>query len=124
MSPIHRGSGNQYVQRKSELYRAHIRRKLAAYERHIQLGLIAQGLLQYLAVSFRRVAWFNFHSYIRTAAPQRPPSEWVLSHALRHSWPDFLRDSSQSAILRKFLAAKISPARCGYSDAFARDKAP
>ncbi len=123
MTPIHRGSGKQYVQRKSETYRAHIRRKLAAYERHIQLGLIAQGLLQYLAVSFRRLTWFNFHSYIRTASPQKPPSEWVVSHVLRHTGPDFLRGSSQSTILKKFLATKISPERCGYFDAFGLDKA-
>jgi len=116
MNSIHRGSGKQYVQRKSELYREHIRRKLGAYERHIQLGLIAQGLLQYLALSFRRVAWFNFHSYIRTASPQKPPSEWVVSHALRHTWLDFLSGSSQSTILKKFLASKISPQRCAYSD--------
>ena len=118
MTPIHRGSGKQYVQRKSELYREHIRRKLGAYERHIQLGLIAQGLLQYLALSFRRVAWFNFHSYIRTASPQKPPSEWVVSQALRHTWPDFLLGLSHSNILKKFLAAKISPARCGHLHAF------
>jgi len=123
MTPIHRGSGKQYVQRKSETYRAHIRRKLAAYERHIQLGLIAQGLLQYLAVSFRRVTWFNFHSYIRTACPQKPPSEWVVTHALRHTWPHFLRSSAESTILKKFLAGKIDPRRCGYSDAFELDKA-
>ena len=123
MTPTHRGSGKQYVQRKSETYRAHIRRKLAAYERHIQVGLIAQGLLQYLAVSFRRLTWFNFHSYIRTASPQKPPSEWVVSHALRHTWPDFLKGSSQITILKKFLAAKISPQRCGYSDAFGLEKA-
>jgi len=123
MTPIRRGSGKQYVQRKPEIYRAQVRRKLAAYERHIQLGLIAQGLLQYLAVSFRRVAWFNFHSYIRTAARQKPPSEWVVSHALRHTWPDFLRGSAPSAILKKFLATKISRERCGYSDALDLDKA-
>src|SRR6266516_1878932 len=123
MTPIHRGSGKQYVQRKTETYRAHVRRKLAAYERHIQLGLIAQGLLQYLAVSFRRVAWFNFHSYIRTACPQKPPSEWVVSHALRHTWPDFLRGSLESRILKKFLASKISPERCPYSDIFQLDAA-
>ncbi len=123
MTPIHRGSGKQYVQRKTQAYRAHVRRKLAAYERHIQLGLIAQGLLQYLAVSFPRVAWFNFHSYIRTACPQKPPSEWVVSHALRHTWTDFLRGSSQSAILKKFLATRISPERCGYSHALELDKA-
>src|SRR6266540_894679 len=123
MTPIRRGSGKQYVQRKSEIYRANIRRKLAAYERHIQLGLIAQGLLQYLALRFRRVAWFNFHSYIRTACPQKPPSEWVVSHALRHTWPDFLRGSFESRILKKFLASKISPKRCAYSHALEVDKA-
>ncbi len=123
MTPIRRGSGKQYVQRKSEIYRAHIRRKLAAYERHIQLGLIAQGLLQYLALSFRRVVWFNFHSYIRTASPQKPPSEWVVTHALRHTWLDFLRGSSQAAILKKFLASKISTKRCPYSDIFQLDAA-
>ena len=121
MNPIHRGSGKQYVQRKSKPYREHIRRKLGAYERHIQLGLIAQGLLQYLALSFRRVAWFNFHSYIRTASPQNPPSEWVVSQALRHTWPDFLLGSSQSSILKKFLASKISPARCGYREVLELD---
>jgi hypothetical protein len=123
MTPLHRGSGKQYVQRKPEIYRAHIRRKLAAYERHIQLGLIAQGLLQYLALSFRRVVWFNFHSYLRTACLQRPPSEWVVAQALRHTWPDFLRSSSSTFILKKFLAAKISPARCGYSDGCQLDTA-
>src|SRR6266516_4160524 len=123
MTPIRRGSGKQYVQRKPEIYRAHIRRKLAAYERHIQLGLIAQGLLQYLALSFRRVVWFNFHTYIRTASPQKPPSEWVVTHALRHTWLDFLRGSSQAAILKKFLASKISTKRCPYSDIFQLDAA-
>jgi hypothetical protein len=123
MTPIHRGSGKQFVQRKPERYREHIRRKLAAYERHIQLGLIAQGLLQYLALAFRRVTWFNFHSYIRTASPQKPPSEWVTAHALRHTWPDFLRGSLQSLTLKKFLATKIDPQRCGYLDVFNLDKA-
>ena len=123
MTPLHRGSGKQYVQRKPQIYREHIRRKLGAYERHIQLGLIAQGLLQYLALSFRRVVWFNSHSYIRTASVQKPPSEWVVTHALRHSWPHFLRGSAASAILKKFLASKINPAPRAYSDAFSLDKA-
>jgi DDE superfamily endonuclease len=123
MTPIHRGSGKQYVQRKSEIYRQHIRRKLGAYERHIQLGLIAQGLLKYLGVCFRRVASFNFHSYIRTASPQKPPSEWVVSYALRYTWPDFLANSPESRILKKFLARKINPDRCGYSEVFDMRKA-
>ena len=118
MPPIRRGSGKQHVHRKSENYRQQIRRKLAAYERHIQLGLIAQGLMQYLALNFRRVMWFNFHTYIRTAAPQKPPSEWVVAQALRHTWPQFLRGCPQSLNLKKFLASKINPRFCGYSDVF------
>lgn len=123
MTPLHRGSGKQYVQRKSATYRAHVVRKLAAYERHIQLGLIAQGVLQYLAITFRRVAWFNFHSYIRTAAPEKPPSEWVISQALRHTWPEFLQGSPQAVILKKFLASRIDPRRCAYLGTFTLDEA-
>ena len=115
MKPIRRGDGSQHPHRQSESYRQAVRRKLAAYERHIQLGLIAQGLLQYLALHFRRVVWFNFHTYIRTASPQKPPSEWVVSHALRHTWPAFLASSPESVTLKKFLATKISLARCGYA---------
>ncbi len=123
MVPLWRGSGKQYLHRRSPLYRQHVQRKLSAYERHIQLGLIAQGLLQYLALSFRRITWFNFHSYLRTAAPQKPPSEWVVAQALRHTWIDFLRSSPHSAILRKFLALKISPKRCAYAELFTLAKA-
>lgn len=114
MTPIRRGSGKQHVHRKSEIYRQHLRRKLAAYERHIQLGLIAQGLMQCLALNFRRVTWFNFHTFIRTAAPQKPPSEWVVAQALRHTWPQFLRVCPQSLNLKKFLALKINPRFCGW----------
>ena len=123
MTPIKRGSGKQHVHRKSETYRNNIRRKIGAYERHIQLGLIAQGLMQYLALSFRRVTWFNFNTYIRTSEPQKPPSEWVVSHALSQSWPQFLRGSTKSLALKKFLKSKINPRFCGYSEVFNLDKA-
>jgi hypothetical protein len=95
---------------------------LGASERHIQLGLIAQGLLQYLGACSRRLAWFNFHSYIRTAAPEKPPSEWVVAQALRHTRPDFLANSPVSRILKKFLARKVVTDRCGYSAALELDK--
>ena len=114
MTPLHRGQGNQHLHRKSDHYRQQVRRKFAAYERHIQIGLIAQGLLQYLALSFRQVVWANFHSYIRTAKPSLPPSEWVVAQALRHTWPHFLRFSPSAATLKKFLANKIDPQRARF----------
>src|ERR1035437_1165120 len=100
-----------------------VRRKLAAYERHIQLGLMAHGLLQYLAVTFSRAVWLSFHSFIRTATPQKPPSEWVVSRALRHSWPHFLVGSPESQTIKKFLVSKIHLDRCGYADILGVGKA-
>ncbi|HET7101194.1 MAG TPA: transposase, partial [Terriglobia bacterium] len=123
MKPIRRGSGNQTLDHRSPIYRQHVRRKLAAYQRHIQLGLIAQGLLQYLALRFRRLVWFNFHSYIRSASPQKPPSEWVVALALRQTWPDFLANCTESRILKKFLASKIIPKRCPFFQLLDLDKA-
>ena len=112
MTPIRRGSGNQHLHRQTEGYRRAIRRKFAAYERHIQLGLIAQGLLQYLALTFRCSVWRHFSSYLRTMKTEAPPSEWVVTLALRNTWHDFLRFSPRSFILKKFLMAKLDPRRC------------
>ena len=123
MVPIWRGSGNQDLTRRSPKYREQVQRKMAAFERHIQLGLIAQGLLQYLALGFRCLSWANFISYIRTAAPHQPPSEWVVAHALRHSWYDFLRFSPESLTLKKFLAPKLSSNFPAYAELFQLDEA-
>jgi len=38
-----------------------------------------------------------------------------MTHALRQSWPHFLAVSPESLILKKFLASKINPDRCGYA---------
>lgn len=43
MTPLRRVTGNQYLHHKSKDYRNAVRRKIAAYHRHIQLGLIAQA---------------------------------------------------------------------------------
>ena len=67
MQPIRRGDGNQYLHRRSPAYREQVRRKLAAYERHMLLGLIAQGLLQYLAVSKPAAVW----QHIRRGVPTK-----------------------------------------------------
>jgi len=123
MTPLRRGEGNQHLHRKSAQYRQQVRRKFAAYERHIQIGLVAQGLLQYLALAFRRATWRSFNSYTRTAKTDRPPSEWVVAHALRHTWPDFLRVSPQAVILKKFLSDKIALQRANNRHIFGLDLA-
>lgn len=107
MTPIRRSSGNQYLHRKSEDYRIAVKRKIAAYHRFIQIGLIAQGLLQYLSVTFTTPVWHAFGSWLRTIRPGIPPTEFVTSIALRNSFPDFLASSPQDDSFTKFLQDRI-----------------
>ncbi len=111
MIPIRRGDGNHSLHRQSDQDRAQVRRKLAAYERPIQIGLIVQGLLQYLAVFHRPTGWRFFGSWRRTVNLALAPSERVVAHALRNSLPDFLLSLPWSDTLKKFLGPKLAPER-------------
>jgi DDE superfamily endonuclease len=110
MTPLRRVSGNQYLHRKDKRYRTAVRRKLHAYHAHIQLGCIAQGLLQYLAIHFSTSVWQSFSSWLRTMTLDLPPSELVVAHALRATLTDFLRIGPTDAKLRKFLTRIVGSA--------------
>lgn len=89
MLPIRRGSGDQYLHRTSDDYRAGVRRKLRAYHVHVHLGAIAQGLLQHLAINHTAEVWCGFWSWLRTMNSTMPPSELVVANALRTGFPAF-----------------------------------
>jgi hypothetical protein len=103
MKPLSRRSGNQYLHRTSEDYRRLVRRKLEAYHRYVLLGCIAQGLLQYLALSFRVQVWRSSRSWLRTMNPPQPPSEAVVAQALRNTLPEFLVTDPDEHDLKKFI---------------------
>jgi len=107
MKPIKRFSGDQYLHKQSDEYRQAVRRKIDAYHRFVQAGLIAQGLLQYLAAKFPELVFSSFGSWFRTIRPNIPPSEHVTAIALRNTLPEFLSDSSQDSILKKFILERI-----------------
>lgn len=107
MKPRPRRSGDQYLHRESDTYRDQVRRKLSAYHCHIQLGIIAQGLLQCLAVLDARLVWRQFGSWLRTVRPGILPSEQVVAVALRHSLPLFLADSPETNPLAKFIRQRL-----------------
>lgn len=111
MTPLKRVSGNQYLHRKSDDYRNAVRRKLGAYHRHIQLGLIAQGLLQILPASTPKLVWQSFGSWIRTVRPALAPSELVVAVALRNSLPEFLANAAKTSILVKFIRDRLDLSR-------------
>jgi len=111
MTPLRRVSGNQYLHRKSDTYRNAVRRKIAAYHRHIQLGLIAQGLLQILSATKPALVWQSFGSWIRTVRPGLAPSEQVVAIALRNTLPEFLASTAKPSILVKFIRDRLDLSR-------------
>lgn len=111
MEPIPRKSGDQDLRSKSQRYRKAVERKLRAYHLHIQVGVIAQGILQALATTCTSDVWRWFGSWLRTIRPSVAPSERVTALALRNSLPQFLADAAKTHILVKFIRKRIDPGR-------------
>jgi hypothetical protein len=103
MIPLRYRNGNQYLHRKSADYRSRVKRKMRAYHAFIQAGVVAQGLLQYLAVVAPKLVWDSFGSWLRTIRPGIPPSELVVTNALRQTFPDFLLAPAKTDSLTKFI---------------------
>jgi len=111
MTPIRRRSGNQHLHHKSEKYREMVRNKVAAYHRYVQLGCIAQGLLQYLSVKLGKQVWQHFGSWLRTMKTDQSPSEMVVGQALRSSLPHFLATMHGSHELEKMIVENADLSR-------------
>jgi len=111
MPRTRKGCGNQYLHRKTEEYRQKIKRKMDAYHRYVQLGCIAQGLLQYLSVMFGKTVWRHFNSWLRTMNTEKAPSEMVVAQALRASLPQFLVVNHGTHDLEKFIIENADPSR-------------
>ena len=109
MKPRRSKSGNTHVHKESEKYRKDIKRKIAAYRCYIQTGIIAQGLLQMLAVMYAQCVWACFRTWMRTRRPGIPPSEWVVANALQNSMPEFLLNAPDNHIMAKFIRENIDP---------------
>ena len=107
MDSIRSRSGNQYLHLKTASYRDAVRRKLAAYHRHIQVGIVAQGILQCIAITVPQLVWSRFGSWLATVRPGIPPSELVVMTALRNTLPEFLARSAPALIFTKFLRDRI-----------------
>ncbi len=111
MSPVRRGSGDQHLHRKTEEYRKAVRRKIEAYHRFMQVGLVAQGIMAAISTSVPHVVWKSFGSWLRTIRPDICPSEMVVSIAMKNSFPQFLTDENTNPILAKFIIERMDFSR-------------
>ena len=111
MTPLRRRQGNQYLHRETKRYRENIIRKVRAYHLFVHVGIVAQGLLQYLSIACPKLVWRSFGSWIRTIRPGIPPSEMVTMMALREAFPEFLLTGITGSTLAKFIAESVDPNR-------------
>jgi Transposase DDE domain len=103
MKPLRWRNGNQHLHHETLQYRERIKRKMHAYHTFLHAGVVCQGLLQYLSAAQPEMVWNSFGSWLRTVRAGIPPSEWVVAHALRQSFPQFLLTASQNNPLAKFI---------------------
>ena len=107
MKPLKRRSGNQYMHKETEHYRQAVRRKLGACHCFLQMGLIAQGLLQMLAILYPDTVWQRFGSWLRTIRPGVAPSEQVVALALRESLPEIIAGFKKTNPLVKIISENL-----------------
>ena len=106
MKPIDSHSLNQHLHRDPDEYRKMVRSKIHAYHVFMQVGLIAQGLLQYLSVEMPDLVWNSFGSWLRTIRPGIPPSELVVGNVMRNTIAEFLLSCGKRHTLAKFIAER------------------
>lgn len=103
MPPKKRRTGDQSLQLAPEEYKQKILQKLNAYQLFIQLGFIAQGLMQYLSMHCYQTVWKSFGTWLRTIRNNTLPSEKVVALAMSRTYVEFLIDERKPSIFKKFL---------------------
>jgi hypothetical protein len=103
MPRIKRRSGNQYLHRQSADYRELVEKKLEAYHKHVLVGLLAQGCMQYLSTYFPTEV-YAYAPWLRTKTMSGHPSEETVAAALRAGLSEFLARITDIHPLKKILA--------------------
>ena len=77
------GDGDRYIHRMEDELKKKIFQKIGTYNLHVQMALIAQGLMQYLACCYNDEVWNGYGSWLRTIRPGVPASVQVVQMYLR-----------------------------------------
>lgn len=109
MQRIRRCSGNQYLHRQPQWYRDAVQRKVEAIHKYVAVGVVAQGVLQFLSTFYRAEVWDSFRSWMRTEPANGYPSEATVGSALSSALPEFLASTGKGVALRKILTKHADP---------------
>ena len=113
MAPRKRGAKEWVLHFADPEFKVKVMNKLHAYHLFIMLGIIAQGLMQYLSVHHTKLVWHHFSSWLRTIRSDIPPSEKVVSMAMSDRYHEFLIGGAYESNLKKFIQKRIHPQKTG-----------
>ncbi len=111
MKVFSRESGNQDISGETKVYRKKILAKTETYHRYMQMGIIAQGMLQYLSSVFSKKIWERASTFIRTKKTGKAASEAVVRDYMREVFPEFLVGSSKNHEVAEFIRRRMQPKR-------------
>jgi hypothetical protein len=111
MKKTRKWDGTKHLHKESDDYRMQFLKKINAYNLHVQFGLIAQGILQYLSIRHEKEIWQTFGSWLRTIRPGIPPSEKVVSMSLRNGLLEFLTGRKIPSAFKKFMQERSDISR-------------
>jgi len=104
MVPTKRGQRkDKQLQFAPAAFKEKVKKKVNVYHLFIQLGCIAQGLVQYLSLHHDKAVWNSFGTWLRTIRDNTLPSEMVVCVAMKNTYFYFLHDDKESTIFKKFL---------------------
>jgi hypothetical protein len=108
MKKIKRRSKGQFVHHETEESRTKMFETFGAFELFVTCGLIAQGLLQYLAVAFPAEVTAQRRKWYRSQLATASPTEEIVQDALRQALPQLRQGDHGLPNYAKFLASKTS----------------
>jgi hypothetical protein len=78
-----------------------------AFQLHLQIAVIAQGLANILAIKYSDEVWKAHHSWMRTIRPGILPSSTVVRIALTNTLPSFIGLGENGGIFTKFIKKRL-----------------
>lgn len=107
MKVFSRKSGDLDISSETDKYKKKMLAKIETYHRYIQMGIIAQGLLQYISSIFSKTIWRKASTYIRTRRDGKTASEAVTRDYMREIFPEFLADNGKNNKLTEFIRQRM-----------------
>lgn len=111
MDKIRRGTLQTYLHMKTKMFRRNVHRKMGAYRLFTQIGMVSQGLCQYVSLKNPSEVTRCFRSWFRTMPTDRSPSEKVAAKALENSLFEFFTSIDLKSAFAKFIWKNLAPDR-------------